>query len=113
MAQIGTTIVPDDLLTFARSLRQRGAKVFLTMMDEDHTGAFPERGCTNCNGGGHLILEYAVTPLCDTPVQVSGGSGPEQNNPVTAMVYKDKWLGKKTKVYNCPACNLLAKPLKL
>jgi hypothetical protein len=107
--QIGTTVVPDDLYTYARFLREKGAMVFLSIMDVDHTGAFPERGCTNCNDSGRVALEWYVTAGMDYPVvlQPKRDEMPDKN-PVTAMwdEKRGKWFGKKMRSYPCPCCSL-------
>ena len=105
--QIGTTIVPDDLYNFAKMLCDKGGKVFLSMMAKDHTGAYPDSGCTNCNGSGHIMLEYYVTAPMDHPVIVQPNrDGFPDKNPTTAVwdAKRESWYGKKMKSYRCPVC---------
>lgn len=111
--QIGTTIVPDELYEFARQLGRSGAKVFLTKMDVDHTGADTAPVCSNCNGGGNLMIEYLVTPIGETPHSASGGSGEAQRNPTISIPYKGEWAGKKMRSYHCPACRQAPKAMNL
>ena len=106
--QIGNTMVTDELYSFAKSMCDRGGKVFLSQMAVEHTGEYAPVSCTNCNGGGTLLVEYLVTPLSDSPLPGNTGGGDGLGNPMTSMVYKDKWAGKKMKSYPCPVCNKLA-----
>ena len=106
--QIGQTIVPDDLYNYAKFLKDKGAKVFLSTMGSDHTGGyFEDKGCTNCNGTGKLMLEYYVTAPMDTPPVVQPNrDGQPSKNPTTGMwdAKRQKWFGKNMRAYDCPAC---------
>lgn len=105
MKTINDTQVTDEMYTYAKSLCGRGAKVFLSKMDDDHTGAYPKMGCSNCNGGGKLLLEWFTTALEDTPVSSVSMSIKTKKGV--------KWGGKGTMVYNCPVCQTKPAPVRL
>lgn len=110
MKQINETVVPDDLYNYAKMICDKGGKVFLSKMGDDHTDAFPEQGCTNCNGGGAIMLEWFVTPASESPVSVGRDAG---RNPTTSMTRGKKWYGKKMKSYNCPVCSIVSAPKQI
>jgi hypothetical protein len=96
MPFVGATSVPEALLGDARAIRQRGGKCFLARPE-------PPGGCTNCNGGGRLILQVVSSGPFDSPVNTRG-EGNGQGGESVSIFERGLWYLARTRVYLCPVC---------
>lgn len=96
MPTIGTTIVPEALFADAMSVCKRGGKCYLSMPE-------PPGCCTNCNGGGNLLLQVVVSGPHESPVS-SRGEGDGKSGESVLIWERRQWYLIHNRVYPCPVC---------
>ncbi len=87
MKTISNTTVPDELYTEMLFHKELGHRMHLAFAEEE-TG----RGCSNCNGGGMIMLSWILggpftTPPHGIPVVIDG-----------------QWYRTERRSYPCPVC---------
>ena len=89
MRTIDGTTVSDELYTEGLFQKEMGRRMFLGFPEDEKSS-----GCSNCNGGGAIVLSWAVAgPYTTIP---SGG---------IPMQMDGQWFKTERKSYYCPICN--------
>jgi hypothetical protein len=99
-AQIGSTIVPDSLWQTAHAVKRRGGKVYLCTPAANEITEHYDL-CSNCGGGGVLILQTVTGGPNDN---ARPGRANDLPVPETSTYINGKWFMVKDKGYSCPVC---------